>query len=251
MSRLIDYRERYETVRMHRDNGILELTFHSEGQSLQWGAKAHEELPNAFNDVATDPENLVVIMSGTGDEWSGPVATAESFPHNNAQSWDGVRATGVRLVENLLAIPVPVISAVNGPARRHAEIPLLADIVLASSNAEFQDSAHFSNNLVPGDGIGIAMLELLGMNRGRYFLLTGQRLDAQQAMNLGLVAEVLPREDLKRRSLELARELAKRNPLVLRYTRLLLTHRLRKDLHDLLGYGLALEGLGVVGVSTT
>jgi enoyl-CoA hydratase/carnithine racemase len=148
-----DYGDRFETIRMQREHGVLELTFHTDGGPLQWGAKAHEEFPAAFQAIAADPDNLVVIMSGTGTEWSGPIATAATFPYNDVQGWESVRANGIRLIENFLAIPIPVISAVNGPARRHAEIPLLADIVLASDEAEFQDSAHVPNGLVPGDDL--------------------------------------------------------------------------------------------------
>ena len=74
---------------------------------------------------------------------------------------------------NFLNIEVPVISAVNGPAWRHSELPLLADIVLAADTAQFQDSAHFTGGLVPGDGMHIVYPLLLGVNRARYFLLTG------------------------------------------------------------------------------
>ena len=84
----------------------------------------------------------------------------------------------------------------------------------------------------------------MGMNRGRYFLLTGQMLDAEQARELGLVAEVLPPAELVPRAWALARQLAQQPRLVLRYSRALLTHKLKQELHDLLGYGLALEGLG-------
>jgi enoyl-CoA hydratase/carnithine racemase len=96
----------------------------------------------------------------------------------------------------LLEIEVPVISAVNGPAWRHSEIPLLCDIVLAADTAQFQDSAHFPSDVVPGDGMHIVYPLLLGMNRGRYFLLTGQTLNAQKALELGLVAEVHPPDKL-------------------------------------------------------
>ena len=85
---------------------------------------------------------------------------------------------------------------------------------------------------------------LLGLNRGRYFLLTGQLLDAAKAQEFGLVAEVLPPDELLPRAWELARDLARQPRLVLRYSRVLLTQKLRGELHDLLGYGLALEGLG-------
>jgi enoyl-CoA hydratase/carnithine racemase len=85
---------------------------------------------------------------------------------------------------------------------------------------------------------------LLGLNRGRYFLLTGQTLNARQAQEMGLVNEVLPRQDLLPRAWALAEQLAQRPQLVLRYSRVLLTQHVKRLMHDMLGYGLALEGLG-------
>ena len=151
---------------------------------------------------------------------------------------------GKQLLTNLLDIEVPMISAINGPALRHSELPLLCDIVLASDTAAFQDSGHFVNGLIPGDGMHVIYPLLLGLNRGRYFLLTGQTLDARQALELGLVSEVLPREGLLPRAWELAEELAEQSDLVLRYSRVLLTQNVKRQMQDLLGYGLALEGLG-------
>ena len=104
--------------------------------------------------------------------------------------------------------------------------------------------SHFMSGLIPGDGMHIVYPLLLGLNRVRYFLLTGQNLDARQAQELGLVAEVLPREDLVPRAWALAEQLAQQSPLVLRYSRVLLTQHVKRQMHDLLGYGLALEGLG-------
>ena len=100
--------------------------------------------------------------------------------------------------------------------------------------------------MVPGDGMHIVYPLLLGMNRGRYFLLTGQIITARQAQEMGLVNEVLPRADLLPRAWALAEQLAQQSPLLLRYTRVLLTQQIKRQMLDLLGYGLALEGLGVV-----
>src|SRR5262249_56964080 len=86
---------------------------------------------------------------------------------------------------------------------------------------------------------------VLGMNGGRYFLMTGQTLDANEALRLGLVAEVLPTDKVLDRAWELAEDLAKRPTLLLRYTRLLFTEYLRRQMHDLLGYGLAMESLAL------
>jgi enoyl-CoA hydratase/carnithine racemase len=151
----------------------------------------------------------------------------------------------------LLEIEVPVISAINGPAWRHSEIPLLCDIVLAAETAQFQDSAHFTSDVVPGDGMHIVYPLLLGWNRGRYFLLTGQVIDGPRALELGLVSELLPRPALLPRAWALAEDLARRPSLLLRYTRVLFTQPLKRQLVDYLGYGLALEGMSVVDRTVT
>jgi enoyl-CoA hydratase/carnithine racemase len=148
-----DYRERYSTIRMERRDGILQLTFGSDGGPLRWSLETHAEFADAFANVARDRENRVVIMTGSGDEFSGPAGSPASAHHVDAAEWDVVLRDGMQLTNSLLAIDAIVISCVNGPALRHAEIPLLADIVLAAPEASFRDSAHFPNRLTPGDGV--------------------------------------------------------------------------------------------------
>ena len=244
MATLEQYINKYRHVRMERRDGILQITFHTDGGSLQWGAGPHRELPQAFRDIGSDPENRVIIMTGVGDVFTGPRGTAETRPKRTPADWDSTYWEGKQLQMNLLDIEVPMISAINGPALRHSELPLLCDIVLAADEVTFQDSGHFVNGLIPGDGMHIVYPLLMGMNRGRYFLLTGQTLSAKEAQDLGLVNEVLPRSDLLPRAWELAEQLAQQSPLVLRYTRVLLTQHIKRLMQDLLGYGLALEGMG-------
>ena len=240
-----DYGGKYQTIRMSRRDGILEVTLHTMGDSLRWGALPHTELPEAFRDIGNDPENKVVILTGAGAEFSGPRADPEQRVQARPREWDRLYREGKHMLMNLLDIDVPMISAINGPALRHSEIPLLCDIVLAAEDATFQDSAHAVNGLVPGDGVHIVYPMLMGLNRARYFLLTGQTLSASEAQALGLVNEVLPRERLLPRAWELAEGLVQQPALVLRYSRVLLTQDLKRQMHDMLGYGLALEGLGV------
>ena len=241
-----EYSKRYQTVSMRREDGIIELRFHTNGGVLQWAALPHSEFGSAFLDVGRDPENEIVILTGTGDAWSGPAVPLGGEPTAKAataEGWDQTYWAGKHLLMNLLDIEVPVISAINGPVYRHAEVPLLSDIVLASEEVMFQDTAHFQGGLVPGDGVHIVFPLLMGVNRARYFLLTGQKISATEAKELGLVSEVLPRANLLPRAWELARQLKQRPALRRRYARVLLTQDLKRRMLDLLGYGLALEGL--------
>jgi enoyl-CoA hydratase/carnithine racemase len=158
--------------------------------------------------------------------------------------WHEIHTHGRRLLMNLLEIGVPMIAAVNGPATVHAELALLCDVVLASEEATFKDAPHFRFGTVPGDGVHLVWPLLLGLNRGRHFLLTGRKLDAKEAEGLGLVAEVLPQDELNARAWELARDLAQQPDITLRYTRLAITQVLKELFQGQLSYGLALEGLG-------
>ena len=249
MSRLEDYANKYQCVRFERRDGILQMTLHTDGGSLRWGFGPHGELPEAFHDVGADRDNRVVILTGTGAEFSGPRATPGTSSFPTRPGWeriDRIHWEGRHLLMRLLEIEVPVISAINGPAWRHSEIPLLGDIVLAADTAQFQDSAHFPRKSCRATACTSSCRCCSGINRGRYYLLTGQTLDAQKAHELGLVAEVLPPDKLMARAWELAEELAKKPTLALRYTRLLLTEYLRRQMHDLLGYGLGMEMLALL-----
>jgi enoyl-CoA hydratase/carnithine racemase len=247
MSSFDEYRDKYSMIRMRREDGILEMQFHTDGKPLHWSLIPHGQLEQAFLDVGRDRENGVVILTGTGDAFSGPQLAHGGHNHARdpatAEKWDPIYWEGKHLLGNLLNIEVPMIAAVNGPAVRHAEIPLLCDIVLAAEEATFQDSAHFNGGLVPGDGVHVVFPLLMGTNRGRYFLLTGQELNATEAKEAGLVSEILPRDKLMARAWEHARNLMLRPPLLRRYARVLLVQDIKKRMHDLLGYGLALEGL--------
>lgn len=250
MTELSEYKDRYECLALERDEGILHARLHTDGGSFQWGLGPQSELVRAFTDIAADRANRVMILTGTGDEFSGPYQSTTQTVYNQGgvgitpDGLDRVHWNAKRLMTRLLDIEIPIIGVVNGPAKRHCELALMSDIVIAADEATFEDTAHFEyGSQVPGDGIAVVLSILLGLNRARYLMLTGQAISAQEALGYGLVSEVMPRERLDVRAWELARQLARKPDLLLRYTRIVLTQPLRTAMIENLQYHLSLETL--------
>lgn len=249
-----DYANKYESIRLERADGILQMTLHTGGKSLVFNKTIHDELGFAFADIAADRENKVVILTGTGDDFCADF-DPDSFKafkglgkDITAAGWDQTYWRGRHNLLNQLEVPVPMIGVVNGPAIAHSELALLCDITLASETATFQDSPHFGNGVAPGDGVQAVYMLLLGVNRGRYFLLTQQKLTAKEALGLGVVNEVLPKDKLTARARELAAQVAKKPTLALRYARLLMTQQLKRVVEEAATLGLAVEGLSAIEV---
>lgn len=242
MRNLSDYADRYVNARLERgENGVLEVHLHTKGGSLVWSESAHRELPLLFADIAADPGNRVVILTGSGEDFCKDVDAAIWQDMNPFAFWDKLYVEGKRLLMNLLNIEVPIIAAIHGEASIHAEIPAISDIVLASDTATFSDPKHFSDGLVPGDGVHVIWPMLLGPNRSRYFLLTGEVIAAEEARRLGFVQEIWPADELLGRARTLAAGLAEKPMAALRGARVLTTRRIQRNLLDDLGYGLMLE----------
>jgi len=239
------YFDRYETFKFERyDDGVLVVRYHSDGGPVLYCDKHHAEWASAFTDIGMDRNNRVVIFTGTGDtfidkhgHWAAPLKLPRDYdvPIYNQKT----------MMQRLLDIEVPVICAVNGPALIHSELVVVGDITLCSEKAVFADDGHFPSGETPGDGVVPIWQELLGPNRGTYFLLTGQRIDALTALELGIANEVLPHDALMPRALELAHQMATYTDLTLRYTRLCTVDRWKQVISDKVGfgYGMAIEVL--------
>jgi enoyl-CoA hydratase/carnithine racemase len=251
-TRFAEYKDSYEHFKFELSpEGILFMQCHTRGGSFEFMWESHDRMADAFADVAGDRDIKVVIHTGTGETynaiWGKPVTETGAPLYDAYSDAEGVVTMdekawfGRMLIENLLAVDVPMIAAVNGPCTMHSEVPLLMDIVLASEDACFQDLSHFPRGMVPGDGQHVVWDQLVGPSRARYLLLTGYKLTAQEAREWGVVHEVLPKDALLDRAWEIARDLAMRPPIVLRNTRHLLVQNLKRAFLNELDHGLQAE----------
>ena len=155
-TRYSEYQNSYANYKFElTDDGILFMQCHTNGDSLVWSWKAHDEMSDAFADIAGDREIKVLIHTGTGENYNanwGRLPSGEPPEHPIYQAMPNDRGThkldekawyARHLIFNVLDVDVPMISAVNGPCNMHSEVPIMGDIVLASEDAYFQDASHF------------------------------------------------------------------------------------------------------------
>jgi enoyl-CoA hydratase/carnithine racemase len=246
---LNEYAERWsEYFSFRREDGILEVRMHTAGGPCKWDLELHRAFIPAFADIHHDPENECLIITGTGEEFLAEFDEAswdrngfrEPFGHEHG--YDIFYADQTKEPFSLLNLEIPVIAAVNGPCMIHAELALLNDVVIASDKASFRDGHYTGMGIVPGDGVHTLFRELLGHNRGKYFLLTGQTLSAKESLDLGLVSEVVAHEDLLDRAWEIARTIfMARNRIQRRVTRAVLNQPWRELFTKELAFGQGLE----------
>jgi enoyl-CoA hydratase/carnithine racemase len=224
-------------------SGVLTLRFHTDGGPATFTGQMHTDLPRALYEIGADRDNRVLVLTGTGDRFMADIDGASLGDITKPAHWDQTLAEGLRVMQRLVDLEMPIVAAVNGPATVHSEYVLLADIVIAADTTVFSDFPHLTFGIVPGDGIQIAWEEALGLNRARYLTLTQGSFTAQQAERWGAVAEVLPLAQVLPRGQELAEGLATKPQLLTRYLAVTLRQRISRRIAEGTQLGMALEGL--------
>src|SRR4029077_3083174 len=107
----------------------------------------------AFYRIAQDRANKIVIMTGTAGEVITDVDWSSFGDVADPGGWSQVHDEGIQALENIANIRVPVIAAIEGRAHVHSDYALLASVSVAGEGETFQDVAHFSAGVAPGDGI--------------------------------------------------------------------------------------------------
>ena len=252
------YAEKYSRYfAMRRRDGVIELRMHTDGDYARFGFATHNAWAQAWQEIGNDPDNEVLILTGTGERWLGgpqPQAavdpagaasdlTAGARPKDFAYEHGYYDAT--KLMENFVfGIDIPTIAAINGPSIAHTEFALLCDITLATETATISDP-HLLAGTAPGDGQQLTLQELIGTKRAAYHLYTGRPITAREALDLGLLNEVLPADRLLPRAGELAETIMKAPRTARRLTHAIAQRPWKRRLVQDLGLGVAHEMFGI------
>ena len=239
-----DYFTAYHNLKLTRDDkGVLVAAFHSNGGPFIMTAPAHTEFVEAFYRISQDRANNIVILTGAGWGVDYGCRTGSSFGNvADPGVWSQVHDEGVQVLENIANIRVPVIAAIEGRAHVHSDYALLCSVIVAGEGATFQDVAHFSAGVAPGDGIFTTWSYRAGAGRAEAFLLNPQPLTARTAHEWGVVAEVVPNGKALNRARELAELYLKAPEVTRRNTRVHFIQPLKERVVREVGYGLSLEG---------
>ena len=198
----------YETLSIdRRDDGVAVATFQRPEKLNAVDGRMHHELSRLPRDAADDPEVRVLVLTGAGRAFcAGGDFSPDAVPLGSFGT--PLVEEGRRIVDDLLELPKPVIAAVNGYAMGlGATLALLCDVVVAGRSAVFADT-HVQLGIGAGDGGQLIWPLLVGVNRAKYFLMTGDRIDAVEAERIGLVNFVVDDDQVLERALAIAARLA-------------------------------------------
>jgi enoyl-CoA hydratase/carnithine racemase len=172
-------------------------------------------LSEALRRVRDDPGIRALVVTGSGDQ-----AFSAGQDLNEAKDLDGPGAEEwvreyERLYEDFRALDIPIIAAVNGWCMgAGCQLALLADIRISSETARF-GMPEIRDGIPAIFGLGL-LWNLVGMSRSIYLVLSGDTLDAEQALTAGLTARIVPRERLREEAEALAGQLAGFAPLAMK-----------------------------------
>jgi Enoyl-CoA hydratase/carnithine racemase len=217
-----EYKERFKDYAYleRSEDGILLVRLHWKGEPVMWSYQTQHALAELWTALGHDDKNEVMILT-CQDPYSVCV-------NNDPTSFDEVEQSKdtdlkynchikntMNLTENFINdIEIPTIAIINGIGQ-HYEYALMSDITLCDPDFFFSD-AHFSHNIVAGDGMSFAMRPVAGIKRSTYVMYLEPKIDAKTALDWGLVHEIHPHDKLLDRAYDIAKYMMKRDRSVRR-----------------------------------
>jgi len=233
-----------------KDGTIVTLTINRPDSRNPLGEEGDGELfVAACERINSDREIRCAILTGAGAAFSagGNLKAirerAGAFAGAGVNIREGYRNGIHRIIRSLWNIEVPLIAAVNGPAIGLGnDVACLADIRIASDTAVFAAS-FLKVGLVPGDGGAWILPRVIGQSRAAELFFTGDTIDAQTALQWGLVSKVVPAASLMEETRALAARICRQPPDVLRMTKKLMREAQSANFDAIMEMSAAMQSL--------
>jgi enoyl-CoA hydratase len=235
--------EKYETILVEKQQDVAILTLNRPERLNAVNGAMHSELMTLFMDVQADPDVKAAVLTGAGRGFcaGGDFSGSRMAPKSGLSMMQEAR----RIVDNLLDLEKPIIAAVNGPAvGLGATVALCCDVVIASRSARFGDP-HVKMGITAGDGGAVIWPLLIGVNRAKQWLMTGDIMSAEEAYALGLVNRVVEQGEELSESIALARRLAGGAPYAVQSTKVAVNKYIKMVSNLVLPVSLALEEISM------
>jgi enoyl-CoA hydratase len=227
----------YQNIRVDTTDSIATLTIDRPQVKNALDLQTVGEVRAALLALAADTGTAVLIVTGAGE--SAFVSGADINDIRGRGRDEGLAAINSSLFAEIERYPRPTIAAVNGYALGGGcELALACDIRIASETAKF-GQPELGLGIIPGAGATQRLPRIVGAGRARHLILTGEIIDAKQALEIGLVTAVAPAGQLQLRARELAKKILRQGPLAARLAKLALNASARVDLDS----GLLIETL--------
>lgn len=233
--------DKYELITFELDDqGVLLVQFARDQHLNAINARLHTEMSWLFRDIAEHSACKAVVLTGRGRSFcaGGDIAW---FSNMQPGDLDRLFVEARRIIVDMLEVPQPIVTAINGPAiGLGATLALFGDIIYMGSSGVIADT-HVLAGIAAGDGGAAIWPWIVGMPRAKEFLFTGQKIDATLAREIGLVNHVVVDDQLLPAAMAMAHRLAGGAQMAIRATKASLNKILRDTVNLNLDTSLAME----------
>ena len=210
---ILEKKESWATVTIHRPEKLNSLT---DG--------IMRELVKYFEKLDSEKRIRSVILTGAGDKAFVAGADVAKMLKMSPPEAKDFALLGRELMDLIEGLSKPVIAAINGYALGGGcELALACDIRIASTNA-WLGQPEVGIGIPTGFGGSQRLTKLVGIGAAKELILTGEQVDAHEALRMGLVNKVVDRKELLRECVKVARLIAKRSPIAIQRSKALILH---------------------------
>ena len=225
------------SIRVDTSESIATLTIDRPDVKNALDLETVNQIREALRRLEADASVGVLIITGAGE--TAFVSGADINDIRARGRDEGLAAINSSLFTEIERFPRPTIAAVNGYALGGGcELALACDIRIASDTAKF-GQPELGLGIIPGAGATQRLPRIIGMGRAKHLILTGDVIDAKQALEVGLVTAIAPPGQLQIRARELAKKVLRQGPLSARLAKVALNASARVDMDS----GLLIETL--------